>query len=112
MIKDGLRTGKIEIDTQKIDDVQWIVATIQNVKIESSDGSLVSEHFRDGKIFRKVADVALETVTITDPVTGVTMTLSVAGMGTAIKAMMIKWILEDNPNSSYDNKLGMVVKNG
>lgn len=108
-MKQALRTGLIEIDTQKMNDAQWIVATIQNLELDDKD-NVVSEKFRDGKVFRKVMDVALETVTFTDPVTQQQITMSVAGMGTAVKLMMIKWILEDNKGSTYDEKLGMVIK--
>lgn len=108
-MKKALRTGKIEIDTQKINEAQWIVATIQSLDLDN-DNKILSEDFRDGKIFKKVTDVALETVTITDPVTQQEITLSVAGLGTAIKAILIKWILEENPNSTYDAEIGMVIK--
>jgi len=109
-MKEALRTGQIEIDTQKMGDEQWIAATIQNLEL-NSDGSVASEKMRDGKVYRKVSDVALEMITVTDPVTQQQLTMSVAGMGTAIKTLMIKWILEDNANTTYDANLGMVIKN-
>jgi len=105
---EALRTGVIEIDTAKINDAQWIVATIQKLNIDSS-GTIVSEKIRDGKVFRKASDVALEVITFTDPVTKQEITMSVAGMATGIKALMVKWILEDNPTATYDKNLGMVI---
>lgn len=44
---------------------------------------------------RVIASVATKTVTVTDPVTGEDVTVSVAGVATAIQALFVDWFNED-----------------
>ena len=47
---------------------------------------------------RDIANVATETITLTDPVTGQPVTVSAAGLASIIEAFYIKWWQEDNPS--------------
>lgn len=46
-------------------------------------------------VVRRVADVAAETVTVVDPGTGQTVTISVAGIAAAIEQAYVDWYQED-----------------
>ena len=108
-MKKAIRTGRIEIDTIKLHGPKWIVATISTLELDDQN-QVVSERIRDLKLYRKVSNVATETVTITDPVTGQPITVSVAGIGGLIKAIMIQWMQEDFP-ATYDPEIDLVVIN-
>ena len=104
----AIRTGRIEIDLLKAGDVQWISADIQHLEIDA-DGNIQSIRMRDGKLYRRVDKVAKQSVNITDPVTGQTFDISVAGVGMAIKSLMVGWMIEDNVGAVYDTGKGFVV---
>lgn len=106
-MKEAIRVGRIEIDTVDIGGPQWITANIQRLELDAAN-NITSTRTRDKKLYRKVTDVAMETVTINDPVTGQPVTISVAGIGTAIKTAMITWMMEDNP-STYDPDADLVI---
>jgi len=95
-MKTAIRTGHIEIDTVKLHGPKWISASLQTLEIDP-DGNVLSERMRDKKLYRKVTDVAMQTVTTTDPVTGQAVTVSVAGLGALVKAAMISWMLDGSP---------------
>jgi hypothetical protein len=57
-----------------------------------------------------VSDVAIETVSFVDPVTGQPVTLSVAGIAIAIKTKMIDWMEKDQA-ATYDPESDLVVIN-
>jgi hypothetical protein len=109
-MKTAIRTSKIEIDTAVLHGPQWINATLQTLELDA-DNNVTSTRVRDRKLYRKVDLVATETVTITDPVTQQQVTISVAGIGVAIKAKMIGWMMEDNA-STYNEDADLVVLNG
>jgi hypothetical protein len=100
-MKKAVRTGSIEIDLIAPGGTQWVVASIQALELNDLD-EVTAILGKSSKIYRRVDKAALDMVEFTDPVTGVTTEISLVGIGTAIKAMMIKWMLEDMPNSSFD----------
>jgi len=109
-MRNAIRTGRIEIDVLKRNGPTWISSNIQTLEIDDA-GNILSERMRDRKLYRKVDDVALEMATATDPVTGKTVTVSIAGVGALVKAAMIQWMLEDNA-AHYDSSIDLVVLNG
>lgn len=108
-MKTAIRTSNIEIDTTVPDSVQWINANIQYLDV-SDDGSIKSISGRMGQLHRRVDLVAAQGTTIVDPVTGMNITISAAGVATAIKQFMINWMLEDNPDFYLDIEKGLVIK--
>lgn len=48
---------------------------------------------------RHIEDVVTETTTIVDPVTGETITVSVAGMSRLVEEFFMKWYIDDNPDA-------------
>ncbi len=108
-MKKVIRTGIIEIDSVKTGQEQWVSAKIQRLEYDDQN-NLLSESAREGRLTRRVDQVATQTVDFYDPVTGHNCTLSVAGVGIAIKSMMAKWMLEDF-DAHFDSELGAVVLN-
>ena len=108
-MKLAIRASKIEIDTLQASGTKWVSAILQTLELDENN-VVSSVRARDKKLYRKVSDVALETVTFVDPVTGVETTISVAGIGEAIKAIMVKWMMEDH-NATYDPTIDLVVLN-
>ncbi len=106
-MKTIIRTGSIEIDAQKVDGIQWVSAKIQKLLI-NDEGRVLSESGREFRLHRRIDQVALEMTTVVDPVTGKEVTVSVAGVGTLIKAAMTRWMLEDH-GAKYDPVLDVVV---
>lgn len=108
-MKRSIRTGIIEIDTLKRASHKWVSAKIQHLELED-DGTLLSESPRMGRLVRRVDQVALETVNITDPVTGENFNISVAGLGLTVESIMARWLLEDH-DAHYDPELEAVILN-
>lgn len=110
-MKTAIRTDKIAIDLVVPDGIQWITSTMQKVKL-NGDNTINAIAPREDMMHRKVQDVAFEMIEFTDPITGMTGHMSVAGIGTAIKSIFIKWMLEDNEGSYFDPESGMVIIDG
>lgn len=106
-MKKVIRTGIIEIDTLKRASHKWVSAKVQHLEV-ADDGTILSESPRMSRMVRRVDEVALETVEISDPVTGQTYNISVAGLGIAIEKVMANWLLEDH-QAHYDATLDSVV---
>lgn len=107
-MKKAIRTSSINIDTIVPGGVQWINADVQRLEIDDSN-NITSLSPRQSKLHRRIDEVALETVTITDPITGETSKISVAEIGIAIEAIITKWLVEDNKGYYYDKKSGRVI---
>lgn len=105
---EAIRAGRIEIDVLKAGDTQWLTADIQHIDISQS-GEIEAVRMRDGKIYRRIDKVVTETVSVSDPVTGEAFNISVAGVGLAIKELMIRWMIEDNQPSHFDPNIGLVI---
>jgi len=111
MARQAIRVGRIEIDTLKPNAPQWITSTIQTLEVDDND-EIISQLYKDAQLIRRVSEVTTQVVSITDPVTQQVVNLSVAGLGTAIKAVMINWMLEDNVGSAYDPGTDLVMLDG
>lgn len=107
-MRSAIRTEVIEIDLIEPDGIQWVTASIQKVQLDADDKvtSIVS---KDGKMYRRVDKVIFEQIKFTDPVTQQEITMSVAGLGVAIKSAMVAWMLEDNPNAHYEAETDLVI---
>lgn len=105
----AIRTQKVEIDVNKPDSVQWVTGDLQRLEYDNNQIVFVGD--RDGKLHRRVDKVATELQQITDPITGETFNISIAGIGAAITVAFTRWMLEEYPGSTYDPVLGRVVLN-
>ena len=108
---EAIRTATINIDTIVPDSYQWLNADIQLVEL-NEDKEIASISPRVQQLHRRIDKVATEIVSVYDPVTRVTNNISVAGIVTAITLIMIKWMLEDNPGSYYEEETGRVILEG
>ena len=107
-MKIAIRTSNINIDTTVPDSLQWINAVVQRLEIDA-DNNIESISPRELQLHRRVDKVVTDTVSVFDPVTGVTNNISVAGVGKAIELLMVKWMLEDNPTAYFDPETGRVI---
>lgn len=106
----AIRAQRVDIDIQKPTSVQWVTVDTHLVEYDEL-GKITSLGDRDGKIHRRVDVVATEIQSFTDPVTGQRIDISVAGIGIAISQAVTRWIIENNPGSTYDPALKRVLLN-
>ena len=108
-----VRTGIIEIDTRKkkLSPHQWVTGKVQTLEVDDETGEIVSESAREGRITRRLDQVAMTMAHVVDPVTGLTVAISLAGVGIAIEQYIAQWLLEDF-DAHYDPELGAVVLDG
>lgn len=104
-----LRATNVQIDTALIDGDNWVRADIQTVETDNTY-KILSQRVADRVIYRRIEDVALEQHVIKSVLTGEHMTLTTADIGRAVKAAVVRWMLEDF-NSSYDASTGLVILN-
>lgn len=109
-MRNAIRTSNINIDSVVPDGTRWVNAEIQRLEIDDND-NVISISPKNLQLHRKIDKVATETVVCHDPVLGENITISVAGLGTAITSLMVKWMLEDNSNAIYDKSSGRVIIN-
>jgi len=86
----------------------WTNITVQ-VVFKDADYQTVQIIDRVLNITRQFEQFAQHTVTITDPITGQTVTLSGAGVGLAISEFVIGWMVQDIPHTAI-NAVGDVVQ--
>ena len=106
-MKTAIRSSTINIDTIEPNGFEWINTLIQRLEIDDSD-NVVSISPKDKQMHRRVDEVISETVLITDPVTGQSCDISVAGTAVAIREFIVKWMLEDYPEAYFDEVTGRV----
>lgn len=106
----ALRTTKIEIDTAKANQDNWIRASIQEVDVDTQSLEIKSESVTVHTVFRQVSKVALETINFKSPVTGEIYTLFVADIAEAIKVTMVGWMVDDIP-CTFDPDTQVVMLN-
>ena len=107
-----IRTGIIEIDTRKkkLSPPPWVTGKVQYLEVDSETGEILSESAREGRIVRRLDQVAATMASVDDPVTGQTVQISLAAVGFAIEQYIAQWLLEDF-DAHYDPELDAVVLN-
>lgn len=108
MLVKASRTTKIEIDTAKANQENWIRASLQEVEIDPVTLRIQSESVTMHTIFRQVSKVALEQIEFVSPVTGEVYALYIADLAEAIKVAMVGWMVADIP-CSFDPETQLVV---
>jgi hypothetical protein len=108
MLVKAVCTTKIEIDTAKANQDNWIRASVQEIEVDSQSLKIHSESVTVHTVFRPVSKVALEQVQFKSPVTGEEYTLYIADLADAIKMAMIGWMVNDIP-CRFDPKTQLVV---
>lgn len=92
-VKQKVRTNKITISNPFNGSKSM---SFRNEKITLVD-NVETGRDRAPNTTRSFDDVAAEMITITDPVTSQEITISVAGVATAIEEAYVAWWYEDNP---------------
>lgn len=108
MLIKAIRTTKIEIDTAKTNQDNWIRASIQEVEVDAETLEIKSESVTVHTVFRPVSKVALEKIQFVSPVTGEVHALYIADLAEAIKVAMVGWMVNDIP-CHFDPKTNLVV---
>ena len=102
-----IRTKRIDIDLPTAGDVPWISSRFQVLE-RDADGNVLAVHDDQERMVRRLDRVAVQTVTVIDPVTQQPITASVAGMAGLIRAAQFKWMAEDF-GATYDADLDAMV---
>lgn len=108
MLIKAIRTTKIEIDTAKANQDNWIRASIQEVEVDPESLEIKSESVTVHTVFRPVSKVALEQIQFVSPVTGEVYSLYIADLAEAIKVAMVGWMVNDIP-CHFDPATNLVV---
>jgi len=108
MLIKAIRTTKIEIDTAKANQDNWIRASVQEVEVDADTLEIKSESVTVHTVFRPVSKVALEKIQFVSPVTGAVHELYIADLAEAIKVAMVGWMVNDIP-CHYDPTTNLVV---
>jgi len=103
-----LRAQRMTLDMPREGLPVWTNVTLQ-VVIKDADYQTVQVIDRVRSISRQFDQFAQHTVTITDPITGQTVTLSGAGVGLAISEFVKGWMVQDIPHTAI-NAVGDVVQ--
>jgi len=107
MIK-KIRVQKIEIDMPTEDGEMWLRATLQ-FAYKNPDGSLRQIVDRVDFIYRSFTEFCAEMRTITDPVTGQTLSSSGAGCALMIKKFITNWIVQKYPAATVNQQTGDIT---
>ena len=89
-----LRSEKIEIDLPKEEGDIWVHAVLQLV-LKDEDYETIAVTPTTGHVNRALSQFMLQMITVTDPVTGQSLTASGAGAAALVKALIITWMQED-----------------
>lgn len=107
-MRTAIRTEVIEIDLIEPDGIQWVTASIQKVQLDA-DNKIISVVAKDDKMYRRIDKVIFEQITFIDPITQQEITMTIAGLGVAIKTAMVAWMIENNPNAHYEAETDLVI---
>lgn len=108
MLIKAIRTTKIEIDTAKANQDNWIRASVQEVGVDSETLEIKSESVTVHTVFRPVSKVAFEQIQFVSPITGAARALYIADLAEAIKVAMVGWMVNDIP-CHFDPVTNLVV---
>lgn len=110
-MKTVVRTQKITIEKPTMQDDAWISCILQSVNLGDT-GDVMSVSGRVEQLHRIGSKIYGDIVTITNPMTGVTYSLSALDVQLAIAALSRKWIIEDYQSrgiNAYFDEEGNVV---
>lgn len=108
---DAYRTQRLVIDLPTPYAEPWISCMLQHLSVDEND-TILEINDRVKMLYKRMSDCATEGITFTDPVTQVEHTVTGAGIGSAITAMVCKWIIRDleaQGKVAYVNEFGRVV---
>jgi len=86
------RPHHLSIDIAKPDSQPIISLKVQRLEMEGGAVKAITGH--QGRIYRRAIDIPTETVNFHDPVTGLTGSISVAGLDSVLKQFSNRWAAE------------------
>lgn len=95
---DRLRVHQIIIDVPRSDSEPFVTSAVQRLVDCDPDNKLTGYSQlinREKLVYRRLSDTAAETVTLTDPITQQSVTVSGAGMAILIQLFVNNWLAED-----------------
>jgi len=87
------RAQQVTIDAIKPDTTPMISLLIQ--KLELEDGEITGITAHTDRIYRNAKKILTETVTVSDPVTGLTGEISIAGVDQIIRLFANRWTAQE-----------------
>lgn len=101
------RPQQILIDVVKPDALPIISIVVQELQLTGGQISAITADSL--RIYKKAADVAHQTVELTDPITGLSGLVSIAGIESMLRKISNQWIAE-NLNLEIDTQTGWAIK--
>ena len=90
-----LRSQQVIIDIPTETGNTWVNAIIQTL-IKDEEGNTLQRIDRTHETHRILENVATEMITIVDPVTQQTITVSAAGTATLVSGLIMNWMKDDH----------------
>lgn len=94
LTKEKIRAQQIVIELPTEEAVNWIRVALQRV-VKDDHGNTLQVNDRIGFINHALPEVALQMVNFVDPVTGKELEISIAGLATGIKALVLNWLVSE-----------------
>ena len=89
------RAQQITIDTPRTGEEVLIRTAIQTVDCdETNNNKIMNETPTMDFIYKSASKIAFDMIEVTDPVTGKVLSMSVAGLHTAIQQLVSSWIVD------------------
>jgi hypothetical protein len=96
------RAFKLTFEMPKPDS-DTVIRTEIHYVTENDQGDVTFISGTKEELFKLLSEIALDTITITDPVTQETKTLSIAGIAQAITQIVVNWLSEEAPGFVDNN---------
>jgi hypothetical protein len=91
------RVSQLIIDTPKPDSDAMFNLSLQKLDLADDDDTIITEYPRTEFIHKLASNVSYEGVTVYDPILRKEVTISIAGIQTAIEYFICDWIVEKHP---------------
>ena len=100
-----LRAQQVIFDLPKEDSDIWVNVVIQTI-VKGDEDPVDQTMDRTGNTHRVIDDNLTETTTIVDPITGDTITASVAGTTALVRQFIMTWMQEDHGGTILEDDIG------
>ena len=101
MSRTRIRSPRMVIETPSTGSSPWVSLMTQKV-IENDQGEVIQVIDRTGLIYRNIPQIATQMFDAYDPVTGQTLKVSMAGIGSLITAAAATFLAEDHDGTVDD----------
>ena len=92
-MKRAYRAQQVVIDVPKPGAIPFVSILIQHLEVDET-GKVLAQTAREDRIYKKTSDIFAQTITFTDPVTGTTGQVSIAGLDQIVRKFTNDWTQE------------------